>query len=278
MEVNDMTEILQISEAYVRIAREAGIVPREMNAAQVQAIVLAGRELGLEPLQSLRTMSFVNGRLCMAVQLQLALARQRAGVQIEQLEETDTRCTVTLRRGEERVTCTYTMDDAKRAGIDRQNNWQKYPRQMLRWRAIGDALRIIAPDVVMGLLAPEEAETITVEPVPVPPEALPEPEPEPEPEPQPEPQPATTSTNANGANGANGDLLLRELRAQNPVRYRQIIARLQLRARQVFGEDEARRRQYLQQEYGVSSFVDLTVHQAQEVYNKLGEMLPQTEA
>jgi hypothetical protein len=276
MEVNDMTEILQMSEAYVRIAREAGIVPRDMNAAQVQTIVLAGRELGLEPLQSLRTMSFVNGRLCMAVQLQLALARQRAGVQIEQLEETDTRCTVTLRRGEERITCTYTLDDAKRAGIDRQNNWQKYPKQMLRWRAIGDALRIIAPDVVMGLLSPEEAETITVEPVPVPPEALPEPEPEPETEPepesQPEPQPAPTT------NGANGDLLLRELRAQNPVRYRQIIARLQLRARQVFQDDEARRRQYLQQEYGVSSFTDLTVQQAQEVYNKLGEMLPQTEA
>jgi hypothetical protein len=273
MEVNDMTEILQMSEAYVRIAREAGIVPREMNAAQIQAIVLAGRELGLEPLQSLRTMSFINGRLCMAVQLQLALARQRAGVQIEQLEETDTRCTVTLRRGEERVTCTYTLEDAQRAGIDRQNNWQKYPRQMLRWRAIGDALRIIAPDVVMGLLAPEEAETITVEPVPVPPEALPEPETEPEPESQPE-QPTPTTN----ANGANGDLLLRELRAQNPVRYRQIIARLQLRARQVFQDDEARRRQYLQQEYGVSSFVDLTVHQAQEVYTKLGEMLPQTEA
>jgi hypothetical protein len=31
---------------------------------------------------------------------------------------------------------------------------------MLRWRAIGDALRIIAPDVVMGLLDPDEASSL----------------------------------------------------------------------------------------------------------------------
>jgi hypothetical protein len=31
---------------------------------------------------------------------------------------------------------------------------------MLRWRAIGDALRIIAPDIVMGLLDPDEASSL----------------------------------------------------------------------------------------------------------------------
>jgi hypothetical protein len=31
---------------------------------------------------------------------------------------------------------------------------------MRRWRAIGAALRLIAPDVVLGLLSPEEAESI----------------------------------------------------------------------------------------------------------------------
>ena len=38
--------------------------------------------------------------------------------------------------------------------------WERYGRQMLRWRAIGDALRLIAPDLVMGLLDPVEAESI----------------------------------------------------------------------------------------------------------------------
>jgi hypothetical protein len=63
-------------------------------------------------------------------------------------------------RDGERVTVTYTLDDARRAGLADQRNWRLYPRQMLRWRAIGDALRIIAPDVVMGLLDPDEASSL----------------------------------------------------------------------------------------------------------------------
>jgi hypothetical protein len=157
-------------------------------------------------------------------------------------------------------------------------NWRSKPEfqlaSMAQTRAAGKVLRLLLGWVMtLAGYEPTPAEE-TYEPTPQPSpqrrvpesESMPEPEHQPEPEPQPE-QPAPT-------NGANGDLLLRDLRAQNPVRYRQIIARLQLRARQVFGEDEARRREYLQQEYGVSSFTELTVQKAQEVYNKLGDMLP----
>jgi hypothetical protein len=138
------------------------MIPPDINDPQAMIIIAAGQEMGLQPLQALRTMSFIRGRLCMTVQLQLAMARQRAGVRIETLEETadGNAVTVTLVRDGERVTVTYTLDDAERAGLADQRNWRLYPRQMLRWRAIGDALRIIAPDVVMGLLDPEEASSL----------------------------------------------------------------------------------------------------------------------
>ena len=146
----------------IRMARAAGMIPPDINDPQAMIIIAAGQEMGLQPLQALRTMSFIRGRLCMTVQLQLAMARQRAGVRVETLEETadGTAVTVTLVRDGERVTVTYTLDDARRAGLADQRNWRLYPRQMLRWRAIGDALRIIAPDVVMGLLDPDEASSL----------------------------------------------------------------------------------------------------------------------
>lgn len=144
------------------LAKKTGVIPPTTSREQAMAIVQTGRELGLQPFQSLRSMNFINGRLTMSVQLQLALAKQ-GGVETPEgwLVEAPDSCTVTLKREKNVVTCTYTMEDAKKAGLTRAGgNYEKYGRQMLRWRAIGDALRLIAPDLVMGLLSPEEAATI----------------------------------------------------------------------------------------------------------------------
>lgn len=143
-----------------KFALGAGLLPNGTNIYQSMAIIQTGHEIGLAPLQSLRSMSFIRGRLVMAVQLQLALARHR-GVVLDKIDESDGKCIVTLKRESERITCEYTLTDAKKAGLVRKDgSYEKYGRQMLRWRAIGDALRLIAPDLVMGLLSPEEAENI----------------------------------------------------------------------------------------------------------------------
>ncbi len=182
----------EVLERWGKLAKEAGILPKEINVAQAALMVQAGRELGLPPCQSLRSFYIVNGRLAMKVELQLALAR-KVGVKLAKLEEGADYCQVTLVRGEEAVTTRFSDADAKRAGLlDQGYSWARYPREMRRWRAIGAALRLIAPDVVLGLLSPEEAESIppleseTVEDV----DGA-----EPEPEAQPEPQPAPTQPN-----------------------------------------------------------------------------------
>ena len=178
--------------AWGDLAKKSGVVPPSTSREQAMAIVQTGRELGLQPFQSLRSMSFISGRLTMSVQLQLALAK-RQGVRLESLNETGDSCSVTLGRGDERITCTYTLDDARKAGLVKSGGaWEKYGRQMLRWRAIGDALRLIAPDLVMGLLDPIEAESIgpvaigsdAVHEGPASPEAASPPPPPPESSPQ----------------------------------------------------------------------------------------------
>jgi hypothetical protein len=148
------------AKGWAEVARQAGILPTNTNQAQAMAIVQSGREMGLQPFQSLRSMSFIKGRLTMSVQLQLAMAK-RGGVKLSSVEEGDDYCTATLTRESETVKCKYTKTDAEKAGlVVAGGSWTKYQRQMLRWRAIGDGLRLIAPDLVLGLLSPEEAESI----------------------------------------------------------------------------------------------------------------------
>lgn len=163
--MNEIAKLDEIglAERHAQIAKQSGIIPQNLSEVMAQAVILIGREIGLAPFQALRTISFIGGRVVMSVQLQLALARQRAGVKIYELDETDDSCIVSLARGEEQVACGYTLQDAKAAGLVRAgSSWEKFPRQMLRWRAIGDALRLIAPDVVMGLVDADEAETIAL--------------------------------------------------------------------------------------------------------------------
>ena len=52
---------------------------------------------------------------------------------------------------------TFTMDDAKRAGLVKSGGaWESYPSNMLRWRALGYAADQVFPDVIGGMKRPDE--------------------------------------------------------------------------------------------------------------------------
>lgn len=159
-EVEKLDKEAMYLQRWAKLATSSGVIPQGTTKEQAMAIIATGKEINLQPFQSLRMMSFVRGKLCMEVKLQLALAKQR-GVKVAKLKDSEHKCEVTLTRGDEAISCEYTLADAKKAGlVKKDSNWEKYERQMLRWRAIGDALRIIAPDLTNGLLSPEEALTI----------------------------------------------------------------------------------------------------------------------
>ena len=59
------------------------------------------------------------------------------------------------------------MTRAKAAGLGSKDNWKKYPRQMLRARAISDGVRGVYPAVLQGFYTPEEVQDFTSAPVAV---------------------------------------------------------------------------------------------------------------
>jgi len=136
-------------------------VPKQLrhNGPAVLACILKGNELGLGPMQSLTSISLIEGKPTLSAEGQRALVLA-AGHELIVEESTASRCTVIGRRRDSRQTTsvTWTLDDAKRANLAGKENWRTYPRQMLQARATAELARLIFPDVIGGLAATEELE------------------------------------------------------------------------------------------------------------------------
>ena len=114
-------------------------------------IVLKGRELGTPPMVSLSHIHMVNGKPTLSAELMMSMALQ-ASHDVWLAESTAERATVKgVRKGSSREqSLTFTMDEAKQAGVTGKQVWRQYPAAMLRARAISAFMRMAMPDVLMG--------------------------------------------------------------------------------------------------------------------------------
>mgnify|MGYP002414068598 FL=1 len=122
------------------------------------AIALQAAELGIPPMTGFNNLYQVNGKLGISASLMQALVmRDIPGVKFS-FNETPESCTVTLTRpGWDPYVSTFTLADAKKAGLVKpDSNWVKYPQNMMRSRALANACRTMAPEVLAGMYAPEE--------------------------------------------------------------------------------------------------------------------------
>jgi hypothetical protein len=107
---------------------------------------------------SLRGIYEVSGRPVLAADMMVAVVR-RSGLceSWRVVESSPTTVTITTKRkGEsESESCTWTIEDAKRAGCGGQT-WQRFPRQMLSHRCAAELARRVYPDVLLGLYTPDE--------------------------------------------------------------------------------------------------------------------------
>jgi hypothetical protein len=136
-------------------------VPRALRdkPAAIAAAILYGDEIGLGPMVALQMVAVIEGRPYVAAQAQRALVLS-AGHELWLEEATNARATWAGRRhGSQEVTrITWTMDDSRRAHLDRKPNWTSYPRAMLSARASAELVRATFADAVGGLRAIEELE------------------------------------------------------------------------------------------------------------------------
>lgn len=159
------TDVLEsVADLAVKIAG-TDFVPSDYRGkpGQVAATVLHGRELGLAPMTALSLTNPIKGKPTLSAEGMRSLVMQ-AGHSIKVSETSGSRCVMRGRRrgDEEWTTVTWTLDDARQAGLLRKSrsgeptNWDKYPRAMLLARATTELCRIEFPDVIHGMRSAEE--------------------------------------------------------------------------------------------------------------------------
>jgi hypothetical protein len=168
LEPTTIQEAMRFSE----ILASSTMIPRDFQGKPGNVLVAIqwGREVGLGPLQALQNIAVINGRPSIWGDAALALVRGHPDCQSVQEGaegESDARrgwCEVT-RRGEQPQRRTFSIADAKRAGLwGKSGPWTQYPDRMLQLRARGFAIRDVFPDALRGVLTREEAEDTPPEP------------------------------------------------------------------------------------------------------------------
>lgn len=140
----------------------ASIAPKHLrgNPVEMAMVVMTGLEVGLPPMASLRLYTTWDGvpRLMAEGVRAIILMRSTTIEYFEMATCSDVEATwIGKRRGRPEKSVTWTIERAKRAGLLGKENWIKYSQDMLNARASMQLGRIIAPDVVAGMVALEEA-------------------------------------------------------------------------------------------------------------------------
>jgi hypothetical protein len=156
---------------------QSGLLPNDINSPEKAfAIMAAGAELGIGPMTALRSIVMVKGKVTLSSELMLRLAVNN-GVTFRWDETTTERAELTLMRpGFDPFTSAFSMDDAKRAQLAGRGPWKTYPANMLRARAISNAVRAYCPDLLTGVYHTGELDEPSGEPMI---DVTPTPEPEP---------------------------------------------------------------------------------------------------
>jgi hypothetical protein len=136
------------------------LVPKDFkgNPGNCLIAIQWGMEVGLKPMQALQNIAVINGRPSLWGDAVIALVR--ASPLCEYITETDDGNTATCRvkrRGQPEEIRTFSMDDAKAAGLaGKDGPWRQYPKRMRQMRARAFACRDVFPDVLKGMPVAEE--------------------------------------------------------------------------------------------------------------------------
>jgi hypothetical protein len=120
------------------------------QAAQAVVKILAGQELGFGAFASMTGVHIIQGKPVLAANLMAAAVKRGGKYNYRIIHHDEKSCSIDFYENGEKVgNSTFSMDDAKKAGISNQN-WQKYPRNMLFARALSNGQKWFAPDIFNG--------------------------------------------------------------------------------------------------------------------------------
>lgn len=145
-----------------RIYAKSSLLPPDLRGkeADVFVTIMAGMELGLAPMAALRSIHVVKGKPILSADGMVAVVQASGLCEYFTCVESSAAIATyeTKRRGAptpQRLS--FTVEEAKIAGIAGGDNWKKYPAAMLRARAKAALARDVYPDAIAGVYTDDEA-------------------------------------------------------------------------------------------------------------------------
>lgn len=163
---------LQMQKA-LAISRAGEMLPKNYRN-QPGAVFLAlewAQQRNLAVLDVLHGVAFVHGKPVIDSTLQRALAIA-AGYRLTITHADEQRATVVVTRNNEQLgTASFTIEEARTAGLAGKDNWKRHPTEMMVARATTRAIKWFCPEALLGGVLTEDelegAELDQQQPVPV---------------------------------------------------------------------------------------------------------------
>lgn len=161
-------EITSLQQAmdYAKLIADSDLAPKDYKGkpGNVLVAIQYGVEIGLKPMQAIQNIAVINGRPSIWGDAMIALVQNNPLCEYikEEIINGTAHCTA-KRKGEDEHTKTFSIDDAKKAGLwGKQGPWTQYPERMLQLRARAFTLRDKFSDVLKGMAMREEVEDYNV--------------------------------------------------------------------------------------------------------------------
>lgn len=139
---------------------ESGFFSDAKEQSQAVVKILAGREVGLQPIESMTGIHVIKGKISLGANMMASAVKKNPDYDYRVTKHTDNECVIDFfQNGENIGTSSFTIKDAERAGvIVSGGSWKKYPKAMLFARAISAGVRYYCPDVFgyAPMYVPEE--------------------------------------------------------------------------------------------------------------------------
>jgi len=166
----DTTTIEMLSGLAERL-HKAGVFGQEVTSAdKAFAVLLKGHELGFTPMAAAGSIAIIKGKVSLSADATIALCkRSPACLYLRLVESSEEIATYeTQRHGDPAPTAlSYTIAQAKTAGLTGSQTWRAHAPAMLRARCGAAIARAVYPDLVAGIYDPDEvAEIVRSEPAP----------------------------------------------------------------------------------------------------------------
>lgn len=132
------------------------------NEDQALALMALAQAEGIHPMTAVRDYHIIKGKPSLKAETMLARFLAAGGT-VEWHELTKDKAEASFAYKSKPLRLSWTMEDAKNAGLASKDVWKAFPRAMLRSRLISEGVRTVCPGIVQGVYTPEEAEHIAAE-------------------------------------------------------------------------------------------------------------------